>query len=58
MDEDLGRMLAAPLNGNICSVDWQDHNSSIRDNSRHSRAAIFSPPGGELLTFEKMPGQL
>ena len=56
MDEDLGRMLAAPLNGNICSVDWQDHNSIIRVNSRHSRAAFFSPPGGELLTFEKMPG--
>ena len=55
MDKDLGGMPVALLNGNMFAVDARDYNSSIRDNSRHSRAAFFWPTGCELLAFEKMP---
>ena len=38
MEQDLGAVLAAPLDENVFSVDSQNHNSSIRDNSCNSRA--------------------
>ena len=56
MDEDLGGMLVALLNGNMFAVDARDYDSSIRDNSRYSRGAFFWPTGCELLAFEKMLG--
>lgn len=52
MDQDLGGMLVAPSNRNVFSVDSQDYDSSIRDDSR---AAFSWPTGCELLAFEKTP---
>ena len=48
------RMLVAPLIPNVFSVDSQDRNSTIRDDSRYSRAAFFWPIGCELAAFENM----